>query len=106
MQPSPIGKTESLLLPRVRGFACVMAVMGTSLLQVIEDHPRRFRANACCCPKLPPHPEEHRAAMRLEGWATCLVVAHPSRRPLRGLLRVRWFCGSGTRLARNLLIRR
>src|SRR6266550_9355666 len=30
--------------------------------------------------------------MRLEGWATCLVVAHPSRRTLRALLRVRW-CG-------------
>ena len=26
----------------------------------------------------PPHPEEHRVAMRLEGWATCLVVAHLS----------------------------
>src|SRR5713226_8899987 len=39
-----------------------------------------------------PHPEEHRGAVRLEGWATCLVVAHPSRRALRALLRVRW-CG-------------
>ena len=26
---------------------------------------------------------------RLEGWATCLVVTHPSRRGLRPLLRVR-----------------
>src|ERR1700704_5804911 len=37
----------------------------------------------------PPHPEEHREAMRLEGGATCLVVADPSRRALRALLRVR-----------------
>ena len=27
---------------------------------------------------------------RLEGWATCLAAAHPSRRALRTLLRVRW----------------
>src|SRR5580704_875727 len=40
----------------------------------------------------PPHPEEHRAAMRLEGWATCLAVADPSRRGLRPLLRVRRLC--------------
>jgi hypothetical protein len=39
-----------------------------------------------------PHPEEHRVAMRLEGWATSLLAAHPSRRALRALLRVRW-CG-------------
>src|SRR5277367_4660044 len=36
-----------------------------------------------------PHPEKHRVAMRLEGWATCLVATHPSRRGLRPLLRVR-----------------
>ena len=37
-----------------------------------------------------PHPEEHRAAVRLEGWATAKSVADPSRRALRALLRVRW----------------
>src|SRR6266481_7750635 len=37
--------------------------------------------------------------MRLEGWATCLVVAHPSRRALRALLRVRRFCRNGTRFS-------
>src|SRR5438094_7695254 len=36
---------------------------------------------------LRPHPEEHREAMRLEGWPEC--TAHPSRRALRALLRMR-----------------
>src|SRR5580704_18732642 len=34
MQPSPTGKTVSVLLPRGRGLAWVMAVMGTSLCRV------------------------------------------------------------------------
>src|SRR5262249_39145242 len=36
-----------------------------------------------------PHPEEHRVAMRLEGWAIKWCVFHPSRRARRALLRVR-----------------
>src|SRR5258708_32253499 len=53
-----------------------------------------------------PHPEEHRVAMRLEGSATCLVVAHPSRRALRALLRVRWPLRRGPRSAGRFAVNR
>src|SRR3981081_2312980 len=38
--------------------------------------------------KAPPHPEEHRAAMRLEGWKPALPLPTPRAGPT-GLLRVR-----------------
>src|SRR5712691_5066079 len=50
-------------------------------------------APACQLPQ--PHPEEHRAAMRLEGWQYARCSFHPSRRALRALLRVRWYGRDG-----------
>src|SRR6187401_3097807 len=38
-------------------------------------------------PDLRPHPEEPAEGGHLEGWATRTARPHPSRRPLRGLLR-------------------
>jgi hypothetical protein len=37
-----------------------------------------------------PHPEERPAGPRLEGWVRTLPAADASRRPLRGLLSMRW----------------
>src|SRR5512143_314280 len=38
---------------------------------------------------VPPHPEEHRAAMRLEGWETVVLLAMLRDGPRRGLLGMR-----------------